>query len=149
MESRNNERFGSAETRNSFPSSSSESAQFAAQRTADEAIRVCVRIRPLNDTEINRNDKMTTGVYSDGQTIELHTPKLSRRFTYDFVMDHTLQQDDVFKFCGVKDLIEMALRGYSTTVLAYGQTGSGKTFTIMGREGNRETIERCLPLYYN
>jgi Cdc6-like AAA superfamily ATPase len=41
---------------------------------------------------------------------------------------------DVFQKCGVHELIDSALEGYSTTIFAYGQTGSGKTYTMMGNE---------------
>jgi len=43
-------------------------------------------------------------------------------------------QEDVFEKCGVHELIDAALEGYSATVFAYGQTGSGKTFTMSGVE---------------
>ena len=43
-------------------------------------------------------------------------------------------QDNVFDKCGVHELIESALDGYSATVFAYGQTGSGKTYTMAGVE---------------
>lgn len=32
--------------------------------------------------------------------------------------------------CGVRYLLDCALRGYHAALLAYGQTGSGKTYTI-------------------
>ena len=41
---------------------------------------------------------------------------------------------EVFQKCGVNELIDSALEGYSATIFAYGQTGSGKTFTMMGKE---------------
>jgi kinesin family member 12 len=40
----------------------------------------------------------------------------------------------VFHACGVSELIDSALEGYSATMFAYGQTGSGKTYTMMGKE---------------
>lgn len=40
----------------------------------------------------------------------------------------------VFQKCGVHELINSALDGYSATIFAYGQTGSGKTYTMMGNE---------------
>jgi chromosomal replication initiation ATPase DnaA len=41
---------------------------------------------------------------------------------------------EVFSKCGVNELIDSALEGYSATIFAYGQTGSGKTHTMMGKE---------------
>jgi hypothetical protein len=34
--------------------------------------------------------------------------------------------------CGMEELVEAALDGYTVTVFAFGQTGSGKTYTIVG-----------------
>jgi Cdc6-like AAA superfamily ATPase len=41
---------------------------------------------------------------------------------------------EVFSACGVNEILDSALDGYSATVFAYGQTGSGKTFTMLGNE---------------
>ncbi|KAI9220464.1 P-loop containing nucleoside triphosphate hydrolase protein [Blastocladiella britannica] len=38
----------------------------------------------------------------------------------------------MFDDCGVVDIIDRAVAGYSATVFAFGQTGSGKTFTMTG-----------------
>jgi hypothetical protein len=39
---------------------------------------------------------------------------------------------ELFEACGLAELVEAALDGYSVTVFAFGQTGSGKTHTIIG-----------------
>lgn len=36
----------------------------------------------------------------------------------------------MFDICGLEELVEAALDGYTTTIFAFGQTGSGKTYTI-------------------
>lgn len=59
-------------------------------------------------------------------------PKL---FSYNVVFEPGATQEDVFQFCGVKRLIEMAVQGFNTTVFCYGQTGSGKTHTLTGPPG--------------
>ena len=41
---------------------------------------------------------------------------------------------EVFSTCGVPDILDSALDGYSATIFAYGQTGSGKTYTMLGNE---------------
>lgn len=41
---------------------------------------------------------------------------------------------EVFHTCGVPDILDSALDGYSATIFAYGQTGSGKTYTMLGNE---------------
>jgi hypothetical protein len=53
------------------------------------------------------------------------------RFTS--VHDRETTQQEFFERCGIVDLIEAALEGYTSTVFAFGQTGSGKTFTMSGK----------------
>lgn len=55
-------------------------------------------------------------------------------FRYNAALDENNMQEDVFNKCGVHELIDAALAGYSATVFAYGQTGSGKTYTMAGVE---------------
>ena len=50
------------------------------------------------------------------------------------MLDQDARQKDVFNACGVPDLLNSALDGYSATIFAYGQTGSGKTYTMSGKE---------------
>jgi len=57
-----------------------------------------------------------------------------KQFTFNAVLNETSRQAEVFQACGVHELINSALEGYSATIFAYGQTGSGKTFTMMGKE---------------
>jgi kinesin family protein 12 len=82
-----------------------------------------------------------------------------RSFQFDRVFHADTTQQQIFEVSGIKDLVDSALSGYSTTVfgnhfssfahpvaprlcspyvcwcwLAYGQTGSGKTFTMSGLE---------------
>jgi hypothetical protein len=61
-----------------------------------------------------------------------NSKSLIKTFTFDYVMDESTTQKEIFDHIGVKNLIDFALDGYSTTIFAYGQTGSGKTFTISG-----------------
>jgi len=58
----------------------------------------------------------------------------NKQFTFNAVLNDSARQMDVFQKCGVHELINSALDGYSATIFAYGQTGSGKTFTMMGNE---------------
>uniref|UniRef100_A0AAR2JCM1 Kinesin motor domain-containing protein n=1 Tax=Pygocentrus nattereri TaxID=42514 RepID=A0AAR2JCM1_PYGNA len=52
-----------------------------------------------------------------------------KAFTYDFVFDIDVQQQQIYSAC-VHKLIEGCFEGYNATVFAYGQTGSGKTYTM-------------------
>lgn len=57
---------------------------------------------------------------------------INKSFTFDLCFDEYTTQEAMFAESGAKELIDLALQGYSTTIFAYGQTGSGKTFTISG-----------------
>ena len=57
-----------------------------------------------------------------------------KQFTFNAVLNENCRQAEVFQACGVHELINSALEGYSATIFAYGQTGSGKTYTMMGKE---------------
>lgn len=58
----------------------------------------------------------------------------TKSYRFNAVLNETARQSDVFQQCGVHELINSALEGYSATIFAYGQTGSGKTFTMSGVE---------------
>jgi kinesin family protein 15 len=50
-------------------------------------------------------------------------------FTFDYVADETIPQEDIF-IRMAKPIADSCLQGYNGTIFAYGQTGSGKTYTI-------------------
>ena len=56
----------------------------------------------------------------------------ARSFSFDSVHERTTTQEELFMGCGMPELLEAALDGYTSTVFAYGQTGSGKTYTVSG-----------------
>ncbi|KAJ3041819.1 Kinesin-like protein kif24 [Rhizophlyctis rosea] len=106
-------------------------------------IRVCVRKRPINETEIANNniDILTTrtATYPNAQ-IHIHEPKtrldLSRdiethSFGFDNVFDEKASNKDLYAST-VAGLVEGIFQGGKVTLFAYGQTGSGKTHTIFG-----------------
>lgn len=41
-------------------------------------------------------------------------------------------QAQLFDVCGMEELVDAALDGYTVTIFAFGQTGSGKTYSICG-----------------
>ena len=55
-----------------------------------------------------------------------------KSFTFNVVFEPEATQKDVFENCGVEEMVDLALAGYSTTCICYGQTGSGKTHTLSG-----------------
>ncbi|XP_056211019.1 kinesin-like protein KIF12 isoform X4 [Falco biarmicus] len=53
-------------------------------------------------------------------------------FGFSAVFDAGASQEAVFEGSGMRQLVELAIDGFSCTVFAFGQTGSGKTYTLMG-----------------
>lgn len=58
--------------------------------------------------------------------------KKPKIFSYNVVFEPSATQEDILQYSGIKNLIEMAVEGFSCTVFCYGQTGSGKTHTLTG-----------------
>ncbi|KAF5728445.1 putative Kinesin motor family protein [Tripterygium wilfordii] len=90
----------------------------------DPAVKVFVRIRPLNDPK-REPSWAAAQVSPDSLSFG------ERKFMFDSVFSSNSNQEDVFQLVGVP-LVKNALAGYNTTILSYGQTGSGKTYTMWG-----------------
>ncbi len=65
----------------------------------------------------------------------------TRGYRFNAVLPCETTQDQVFETCGIGNLIDSAMDGYSATIFAYGQTGSGKTYTMAGDEKRLGTEE--------
>ena len=106
-------------------------------------VRVAVRVRPALD-KAGTPECITCS--EDGRTLQISTlgepgalspltsPRGSRArsLAFDSVHEGTTSQEELFRGCGMPELLEAALDGYTATVFAYGQTGSGKTYTVSG-----------------
>ena len=99
------------------------------------AVKVVVRVRPLNKTELSRGDRETVIISDDQRSVNVG----NRTFDFNACLSPDTTQPDVMIKCGIMRLLDSALRGYAASIFAYGQTGSGKTFSMSGRE---EIIER-------
>eukprot|EP00045_Choanoeca_perplexa_P007113 m.62822 g.62822 ORF g.62822 m.62822 type:complete len:801 (-) comp13936_c0_seq1:117-2519(-) len=105
------------------------------------AVRVAVRVRPMNSREIKMNAKLIVGM--KGTQTTLSNPHATggddiKRFTFDHSYcsfdredPNYTDQDQVFKDLG-HDVLQSAFDGFNACVFAYGQTGSGKSYTMMG-----------------
>lgn len=96
-----------------------------------ERVKVVVRIRPMNSMELKREDQSTIQAIDD---THIQCDEANKVFRFNAALNENNLQEDVFNKCGVIELIDAALAGYSATVFAYGQTGSGKTYTMSGVE---------------
>lgn len=109
-----------------------------------EKIRVCVRIRPLNNP--NPDKKTQDIIYTEGNTIKMNLEDVSKlsvkntvtkffdrqkNFQFENVFNQKCQTTQLYDGI-VHDIVMNSLRGINSTVFVYGQTGSGKTYTMTG-----------------
>ncbi|NXU26603.1 KIF12 protein, partial [Thalassarche chlororhynchos] len=101
-------------------------------------LRVVLRVRPLTCTETRRGDRRVVHSLSDG-TVHVSAARHDATFGFSAVFDTGASQEAVFEGSGMRQLVELAIDGFSCTVFAFGQTGSGKTYTLMGPLAQSET----------
>ncbi|XP_069951026.1 uncharacterized protein [Cherax quadricarinatus] len=97
-------------------------------------IRVFCRVRPLSESERERESSDVVATAEDEFTLSLNSQRGLKTFLFDRVFQPHEDQDMVFQ--DTNALIQSALDGFNVTIMAYGQTGSGKTYTMLGTEGN-------------
>ncbi|NXT65119.1 KIF12 protein, partial [Chaetops frenatus] len=96
------------------------------------------RVRPLTCTETRRGDKQIVHSLGDG-AVHVSAARHDATFGFSAVFDAGASQEAVFEGSGMRQLVELAIDGFSCTVFAFGQTGSGKTYTLMGPLAQSET----------
>ncbi|XP_062485882.1 kinesin-like protein KIF12 isoform X5 [Pezoporus occidentalis] len=101
-------------------------------------LRVVLRVRPLTCSETRRGDRRVVHSLGDG-TVHVSAARQDATFGFSAVFDAGDSQEAVFEGSGMRQLVELAMDGFSCTVFAFGQTGSGKTYTLMGPLGQGET----------
>ncbi|NXH16617.1 KIF12 protein, partial [Bucco capensis] len=94
-------------------------------------LRVLLRVRPLTCIEMQRGDKQVVHSLGDG-TVHVSAARHDAIFGFSAVFDAGASQEVVFEGSGMRQLVDLAIDGFSCTVFAFGQTGSGKTYTLMG-----------------
>ncbi|NWI57516.1 KIF12 protein, partial [Calyptomena viridis] len=97
-----------------------------------------IRVRPLTCTETRRGDRRVVHNLGDG-AVHVSAARHDATFGFSAVFDAGASQEDVFEGSGMRQLVELAIDGFSCTVFAFGQTGSGKTYTLMGPLAQSET----------
>ncbi|XP_073409834.1 kinesin-like protein KIF19 [Dendrobates tinctorius] len=116
-------------------------------------ITVAVRIRPLNQTEVEEGMQSITYKLGE-QMLLLKDPNedaddyrasraRQRTFIFDEVLDQCASQDQMYEST-TKSLVEGIVSGYNATVFAYGPTGTGKTYTMLGMDGEPGIFIRTL-----
>ncbi|NXD50365.1 KIF12 protein, partial [Corvus moneduloides] len=97
-----------------------------------------IRVRPLTCTETRRGDRQVVRSLGDG-AVHVSAARHDATFGFSAVFDAGASQEAVFEGSGMRQLVELAIDGFSCTVFAFGQTGSGKTYTLMGPLAQSET----------
>ncbi|RUS24860.1 P-loop containing nucleoside triphosphate hydrolase protein [Jimgerdemannia flammicorona] len=104
----------------------------------NQKIRVCVRKRPLNRKELERNE-IDVAPKTGLRSIVINEPKVKvdltryteqHNFTFDEVFDLDVTNEEVYQRTALP-LVNYIFGGGKATCFAYGQTGSGKTFTML------------------
>ena len=127
------------------------------------SVRVVARIRPLLNTEIDRDAIVTC----DGSVVKIPNPKNAGEeysFSFNNVYDAQSTQQDIFDgeskhpcfniaqqlIILVASTIKHLYNAYDVTLFAYGVTGTGKTHTMRGGKSlaDRGVIPRLLSGIY-
>ena len=123
---------------------SSRASGVSSTGSSGHRVRVAVRVRPPLQHEGQPECILCE---EDGKRLKLDTegkqgwpvrgagPR-ARSFSFDSVHDRETTQEELFNRCGMPELLDATLDGYTATVFAYGQTGSGKTYTVSGAAAN-------------
>ncbi|CAB3243627.1 unnamed protein product [Arctia plantaginis] len=115
-------------------------------------IKVVVRVRPLNEREMELNNRIIVDVVDDKMLVFdpkeeirpfyyqgvqqpnknfLKRANKELKFIFDSVCAQSASNNDVFEIT-TKDMLSSLMEGYNCSVFAYGATGAGKTHTMIG-----------------
>jgi len=106
--------------------------------SASNNIRVCIRIRPPNQRELDGGASNII-VHKDGLKVKVGDQGPDQQsFTYDVVLANATQPE-AFDAIGV-NIVMSAFHGFNATCFAYGQTSSGKSYSMIGKLGGSTGI---------
>ena len=105
-----------------------------------EAIKVVVRVRPMNQKEKDRDCSSILKIEQENNQIAIQKPDEIdniKTFAFDNVFSENSHQHSVYTKTAY-NLVENVLTGYNGTIFAYGQTGCGKTHSMVGKVEDEE-----------
>ncbi|PIN23911.1 Kinesin-like protein [Handroanthus impetiginosus] len=114
-----------------------ESVDWDAQDSSaqEEKIFVAIRLRPLNERELAKNDVSDWECINNTTIIFKNTLQerslLPTAYTFDRVFGFDASTRQVYEEAAKKISLSV-LSGMNSTIFAYGQTSSGKTYTMTG-----------------
>ncbi|CAG5058509.1 unnamed protein product [Parnassius apollo] len=124
------------------------------QSMSSANVKVVVRVRPLNERELEQNSRIVVDVVDDKMLVFdpkeeirpffyhgiqqpnknfLKRANKELKFVFDHVCGHKSTNKDVFETT-TKEILVSLMEGYNCSVFVYGATGAGKTFTMIGNE---------------
>lgn len=107
-----------------------------------DAIKVAVRIRPLNKQEVDSNQAFAWKI--EGNTLSANDSR-DTKYTLDHIFGPEWKTEDIYK-ATARSLLDKVISGFNSTVFAYGQTSSGKTFTMRGSDVASDPPSGLIPL---
>ena len=111
--------------------------------SSSESIVVAVRVRPLIAREVKAKETQCIETNGNTVTVGLEDANSGQSFESNHCFPPSASQVDVYRGCGITELVSGVVRGISGTLFAYGQTGSGKTFTVFGNKGEEIGLIYC------
>ncbi|XP_053244653.1 kinesin-like protein KIF20B isoform X2 [Podarcis raffonei] len=125
-----------------------------------ERIHVCLRIRPLMQSEKEGDSQDCISVL-DASSVILKAPKSSKvfrlseknlqhlvqKFTFSQVFGPETTQEELFEGT-VKQPVQDFLKGHSRLVFTYGVTNAGKTYTYKGTNEDGGILPRALEMLF-
>ncbi|KAH1151268.1 hypothetical protein GYH30_044981 [Glycine max] len=104
---------------------------------SEERILVSVRVRPLNEKELIRNDLSEWECINDTTIMYRSNLSATERSLYPtaYTFDRVFRTDSPTKQVyeeAAKEVALSVLSGINSSIFAYGQTSSGKTYTMSG-----------------
>ncbi|XP_076937984.1 kinesin-like protein KIN-7E [Bidens hawaiensis] len=105
------------------------------ENAREEKILVLVRLRPLNDKEISRNDVSDWECINDTTVLFRNTLQERSMFPTAYSFDRVFSGDATTRQVydeGAKGIALSVVSGINSSIFAYGQTSSGKTYTMTG-----------------
>ena len=104
----------------------------------NEAVKVAIRCRPLNDKEVSQGHTKVVNINKARGEILVQRPFQSeepKQFTFDMTYGDESEQGEIYQESSAP-IVANVLEGYNGTIFAYGQTGTGKTHTMTGIIGD-------------
>lgn len=108
-----------------------------------ENIRVVLRIKPIVTADKAKGDFPCLKVGSSGNKVEVRVePTRHEMYKCTRFFGPGDTQAEFFDECGVKYLLDNALKGSPVCIIAFGEKGSGKSHTMFGHQRSGGANER-------